>query len=178
MHPLGEIPLTTNNVSFMKHPNQKCSCMGWKEVDNEQYAAEMAAIIILAPWTACKCARRSACGICWNWIQVLTDAAGPLSNLPQARWVLRPNTFPTLSRNREFARRGWLNSVSQVEGLSLIRNDLIPSHALMIPNKNLLDARSRLGVCTSFKNNHFREGDQTPPILGLDCISWFRNVPF
>ena len=49
MHPLGEIPLTTNNVSFMKHPNQKCSCMGWKDAANEEYVAEMATVMILAP---------------------------------------------------------------------------------------------------------------------------------
>ena len=130
------------------------------------------------PWTTCKCARQSACGFCWNRIHVLIDTAGPLSYLPQARWVLRPNTFLVLSRNRAFVRRGWLSSASQVEGFSLIINDLIPSHALMIPNKNRLDARSRLGVCTSFKNNHFREWDRIPPVSGLNFISWFRNIPF
>ena len=126
-------PLTTINVSFMKHPNHECACLGWKVVENKKYATDVLVVIILAPWIDCKCARQSSCGICWNWVQVLTNAASPLSNLPQARQVRRPNTFHALSRNRELARRGWLSNASNVEGLFLSKNDLIESHALMIP---------------------------------------------
>ena len=84
MHALGGTPLTTNNVSFMKLPNQKCSYMGSKVAANEEYEDEMAAVIILAPRIVCSCASRSA-GICWKRIQVFIEAVGPLSSLPQAR---------------------------------------------------------------------------------------------
>ena len=55
---------------------------------------------------------------------------------------------------------------------------LITSHALTIPKRNLLDVRFRLGVCTSDKNIHFKEGNHFPPVWGDNCISWLSNIPF
>ena len=57
MHPLGETPSTTITLSFVKHPNHRYYCMGWKVVENEQYIVDMLAVIILTPWTDCRCAR-------------------------------------------------------------------------------------------------------------------------
>mgnify|MGYP007129941811 CR=1 FL=1 len=50
MQLLGETPLTTISVSFVKHPNHICSYLGWKVVKNEEYVVDMVAVIILAPF--------------------------------------------------------------------------------------------------------------------------------
>ena len=137
-----------------------------------------ALVIIFAPYTESNYLSRSTSGICRNWIHDLTDVVGPLSSFPQARRVVRPNIFPTGSQMSEIANSSWFIQPSHVSGICSCKNILIASHALTIPKRNLLDIKFRLGVCAFVKNIHFKEGNQLPPILGDNCISWLNSIPF